>query len=271
MKVDAYLERIGCKGSRGATVETLRRLHRSHLLTVPFENLDIVLGRRIIPSIESSYDKIVRRRRGGFCYELNGLFSWLLRELGFRVTLLSARVCDGPQPGPEFDHLTLLVGLEKKAQLTLSPTAEPPTNVLADVGFGESFFEPLPIDAMTGDADATAYRVTGTDPELVVERRRDGRWERQYIFSLMARRLSEFGGMCNYHQTSPLSHFTRTIICSMATSTGRVTLSGRRAIVTTAVGREEREIADGEEYQALLRDWFGIDLTDETLLKKVFA
>ena len=238
-------------------MDTLRCLHRSHLLAVPFENLDVAIGRRIVPSIESSFEKIVRRRRGGFCYELNGLFSWLLRELGFRVTLLSARVCDeGMQPGPEFDHLTLLVGLEK--------------NVLADVGFGDSFLEPLPIDVVEID-DSAGYRVTGTDPELVVERRRDGRWQRQYVFSMTARRLSEFGGMCEYHQTSPLSHFTRNVICSMATSTGRVTLSGRRAIVTTSSGRQERDIADEEEYRALLKDWFGIDLADETLARKVFA
>ena len=80
MEIDAYLERIGYRGSREPTVETLKRLHRAHMLTVPFENLDIPLGRPIVLSLPLLYDKIVRRRRGGFCYELNGLFAWLLQD-----------------------------------------------------------------------------------------------------------------------------------------------------------------------------------------------
>ena len=85
-------------------------MHRAHLLAVPFENLDIHLGRPISLDQDALFGKIVTRRRGGFCYELNGLFALLLRELGFEVTLLSAGVAraDGGF-GPEFDHLTLLV------------------------------------------------------------------------------------------------------------------------------------------------------------------
>src|SRR3954447_25028309 len=105
MEIDAYLKRIAYRGSREPTVETLRQLHRAHLLAVPFENLDIPLGNPIVLSVPSFYDKIVERRRGGFCYELNGLFAWLLEQLGFHVELLSAGVFSGNRPGPEFDHL----------------------------------------------------------------------------------------------------------------------------------------------------------------------
>ncbi|TDI15991.1 MAG: arylamine N-acetyltransferase, partial [Acidobacteria bacterium] len=101
MEINAYLKRIGYRGSRQPTAETLRQLHRAHLLAVPFENLDIPLGHPIVLSLPSFYDKIVRRRRGGFCYELNGLFGWLLEQLGFTVVMLSARVFEGAQPGPE--------------------------------------------------------------------------------------------------------------------------------------------------------------------------
>jgi N-hydroxyarylamine O-acetyltransferase len=257
MDVDAYLERIGYSGSREATAETLSHLHRSHLLSVPFENLDIALGRRIVPSVESFFDKIVSQRRGGFCYELNGLFGWLLKELRFPVTMLSARVCDGELPGPEFDHLVLLVKLEK--------------DLLADVGFGDSFLEPLPMKETAVHQDS-AYRVTGLNPELALERRRgDAGWQREYVFSLTPRRLADFSGMCDYHQTDPASNFTRRTLCSLATPTGRVTLSGRRAIVTTASAREERDVADEEEYRGLLRTWFGIDLRDRILVQKLFA
>jgi N-hydroxyarylamine O-acetyltransferase len=125
MEVDEYLERISYSGSREPGVETLRQLHRAHMLSVPFENLDILLGYPIELSLPSLYDKIVRRRRGGFCYELNGLFGWLLEQLGFKIAMLSVRVFNGAKPGPEFDHLILLVELDE--------------HMVADVGFGDSF------------------------------------------------------------------------------------------------------------------------------------
>jgi len=130
--VPSYLSRVGYKGSTSPTLETLRAIHYAHLLTVPFENLDIALGRKIALDQDSFIRKIAELRRGGFCYELNGAFAALLQALGFRVTLLSARVArrDGGE-SPEFDHLTLRVDLDE--------------TWLADVGFGESFLEPLRI------------------------------------------------------------------------------------------------------------------------------
>jgi len=109
MDTDAYLERIGYTGAREPTAGLIRRLHRAHMLAVPFENLDIQLGRPIELSVPAFYDKIVRRRRGGFCYELNGLFGWLLQQLGIGVTLLSGRVYHQGEPGPDFEHALLLV------------------------------------------------------------------------------------------------------------------------------------------------------------------
>ena len=113
LNLAAYLERIGYSGSTEPSAETLRALHRAHMLAVPFENLDIHLGRKIVCDESRFLHKIVNERRGGFCYELNGAFAALLRGLGFQVTLLSARVAcaDGITSGPEFDHLTLLVHL----------------------------------------------------------------------------------------------------------------------------------------------------------------
>src|SRR2546426_5826969 len=132
--VQAYLDRIRHTGSTTPTLETLRTIHRAHMLAVPFENLDIALGRKIVVDEEAFLRKVVEQHRGGFCYELNGAFAALLRALGFQVTLLSARVArsDGGE-SPEFDHLTLRV------DLSVDQT-EP---WLADVGFGELFLEPL--------------------------------------------------------------------------------------------------------------------------------
>jgi N-hydroxyarylamine O-acetyltransferase len=134
MDVRSYLSRIGYRGPTTPTAETLRDLQRAHLYSVPFENLDIGRKRRIFVEPEASTHKIVDERRGGFCYELNGAFAALLEALGFRVTLLSARVpCADGSDGPEFDHLCLRVDVEQ--------------SWLADVGFGDSFVEPLLLKA----------------------------------------------------------------------------------------------------------------------------
>jgi N-hydroxyarylamine O-acetyltransferase len=250
MNVDAYLARIAYGGSREPTAETLKQLHLAHLLSVPFENLDIHLGHPIGLSPASFYDKIVRRRRGGFCYELNGLFGWLLEQLGFAVVMLSARVYDGDQPGPEFDHLVLLVDAGER--------------MIADVGFGDSFLEPLRFETGVEVVQrGSAYRLTGSGADRVLERRHDADWEPQYIFSLTPRRLTEFSAMCERQQTSSASHFTRKTVCSLATPDGRITLSNSRLITTAGGRRVERDIGNVDEYLTLLATHFGIDLGHE--------
>ena len=220
--ISSYLQRVGYTGSRQPTAETLRSLHRAHMFSVPFENLDISLGRKIICQEESFLRKIIERRRGGFCYELNGAFAALLRGLGFEVTLLSGRVPreDGSS-SPEFDHLALRVDLE-------GPW-------LADVGFGDLFNGPVRLEiGQEQEQDGRRFRIVEQDGRLQLDRTEpDGRWRRQYSFTLVPRGLDEFAPMCHYHQTSPESPFTRKKVCSMATPDGRITISDRRLIITT--------------------------------------
>jgi N-hydroxyarylamine O-acetyltransferase len=249
MNVQAYLQRINYTGPLNPTAENLAGLHRAHLLAVPFENLDIHLGRPIVLDETSLFRKIVEERRGGFCYELNGLFAALLRRLGFNVTLLSARVSgDNNAFGPEFDHLTLLVQLEERW--------------LADVGFGECFREPLRLDQPGEQVQPLgAYRLTHAGDEWVYwERQEAMAWQPQYQFTLQPRRLADFAGMCRYQQTAPESHFTQKRICSLATPEGRVSLSDMRLIITANGRREEQELADQAEVEAALREWFGVEL-----------
>ena len=245
MDIDAYLARLAHDGPTNPSIATLSALHLAHLFTVPFENLDI--GQRPIVLDEAAFfEKIVRRRRGGFCYELNGLFAALLRELGFRVTLISGRAASATGGfGPEFDHLALLVDLDERW--------------LVDVGFGDSFLEPLRLDS--GDVTIQRkreFRIDEAEGEWTLSRR-EGEWEPQFRFTLEARSLADFAGMCVYHQTSPESAFTRRSTCSIATESGRVTLSGDRLIVTRDGAREERPVAEGEK-AALLREHFGVVL-----------
>lgn len=256
MEIEAYLGRIGYQGPCESTAETLRQLHRKHMLTVPFENLDISLGTPITLSLPLFYEKIVRRRRGGFCYELNGLFGWLLEEIGFPVEMVSARVYDHARPGPEFDHLLLLVPME--------------STFIVDVGFGDSFLEPLLLGSSEESVQhGSAFRVVGPNPDWVIERRKESDWERQYVFSSVPRRLVDFESMCRHHQTSEKSTFTQKTICSMALPEGRITLADNRLISEKGGRRDEREVTSSEEYRRLLQVHFGIELDREVSVGKL--
>ncbi len=247
--VPSYLARIAYAGPTNPTAGTLRALHYAHLVAVPFENLDISLGRKIVTDEDVIVNKVVALHRGGFCYELNGAFAALLRALGFKVTLLSARVAraNGGE-GPEFDHLTLRVDLEEPW--------------LADVGFGESFVEPLQLknDIEQKDPAGTFRLIQIADRIHMQKSESDGSWKPQYSFSLEPRRLEEFAGMCHVHQTSPTSTFTMKRICSRATATGRITLSDRNLIVTKSGKREETTLASEEEWKSVIQEQFGMSL-----------
>ncbi|HJX29731.1 MAG TPA: arylamine N-acetyltransferase [Thermoanaerobaculia bacterium] len=248
MNVQAYLDRIGYRGSLDPTAETLRALQIAHLQTVPFENLSIHAAQPIVLDEEALFDKVVTRRRGGFCYELNGMFATLLRALGFQVDLLSAgvrRIKGGF--GPEFDHLALAVTLAERW--------------LADVGFGDSFREPLLLDERGEQARGDqVYRLDEDGDHLILMQRQgtEGAWERQYRFSLQPHELGEYEEMCRYHQTSPESHFTQKRVCTLATPDGRVTLSDLRLITTRNGVRQERMLESEAEHAVTLRELFGV-------------
>jgi N-hydroxyarylamine O-acetyltransferase len=226
---------------------TLNALHLAHLYAVPFENLDIHLRRQLSLDQAALFDKVVTRRRGGFCSELNGLFCALLRELGFRVTMLSAEVAR--QSGgfsPAFDHLALLVDLDEPW--------------LADVGFGNGFRLPLRLNEPAGQPQGdSAYLITPDgDYRVLLRRDSSGDWTPQYRFTLQPRALADFTERCNFHQTSPESHFTQGRICTLARPEGRITLSGMRLIETTPAGRVESDLTSEAEYAFTLRARFGV-------------
>ena len=194
---EAYLARLGL----AAPPSSLAELQVAHLLAVPFENLDIVAGREISMEPDAIWDKVVTRRRGGFCYELNGLFARLLEALGYPVTLLSARVIsDDDVENFEYAHLTLRV--------------EDGESWLVDVGFGDTFREPIPLRPDTDFVDSLGrtyrFQVDGDEWTLLQERP-------QYRFTLTPRAFAEFEPMCRYQQTeSPW--FTGHRMCTIATA-----------------------------------------------------
>jgi N-hydroxyarylamine O-acetyltransferase len=223
---------------------------------VPFENLDIGLKRPIQLREAALWDKIILWKRGGFCYELNGLFALLLKEIGFEVTHLNARVYNREgNLGIDFDHLTLLVRAPDR-----------PGRWLVDVGFGASFTEPLSFDEPGEQVQGLrSYRLEQiSDGYVAWQKNYDGAWERQYFFDLLPRSFpSDYEPACLYHQTSPQSSFTRSRIISKATPEGRVTLEDGRLIVTRNGQRSERSVESQEGYHALLKQYFDITLPKE--------
>jgi N-hydroxyarylamine O-acetyltransferase len=252
MDINAYLQRINYHGSLAPSAQTLRDLQVAHLLAVPFENLSIHSSEPIVLNDDALFEKVVKRRRGGFCYELNGLFAALLRELGFEVTMLSARVANAEGVfGPDFDHMTLLVATNKDSG----------ERWLTDVGFGDSFIEPLRLDFGAEQVQGErAYKIIEAESDLIMmQREGSDEWKAQYRFALCPYNYVDYAAMCRFHQTSPESHFTQARVCTLATPQGRITLSEMR-LITTVRGqeRQERLLTDDAEYALSLKEQFGI-------------
>jgi len=244
--VDSYVTRIGASRPTAPTAEALAHLHERHLRTVPFENLAIHLGEPIVLDEDALVEKIVGRRRGGFCYELNGAFAALLRALGFDVTLLSSVVHagDGRFTVP-LDHLTLRVEVDGE-------------RYLADVGFGALAIRPLRLDWPAAQDDQAGTFLIRDAPHGDVDVVQDG--EVRYRVEQHPRRLTDFTPTCWWHQHSPDSHFTRSLTCSLATENGRVTLSEDKLISTVGTERTEAVLGSDEEILATYQRLFGMRL-----------
>ncbi len=247
MEIEDYLERIGYKSTDPIGYNQLAGLMDEHLRSVPFENLDIRRGKRIVLDRDRLVEKIVRKRRGGFCYELNGVFSYLLENLGYQVALASARLpLSDVLLTPEFDHLVIIVRLDR--------------DYLVDVGFGDTFRSPLVIpDGRTEDVSGR-YRlrfVSGDSEIYAVEKFIGRQWRLQYRFSVKPRRFDEFEPMCIFHQTSLESMFKQKSLVTVARSDGRLTLTDRALITTSCEGLSKQSINSPGKFEQLLIKHFG--------------
>jgi N-hydroxyarylamine O-acetyltransferase len=255
----AYLERIGLSppSSEELNVQTIERLQQAHVRHVPFETLSITgdpfgewEGARISLSVPDIYAKIVDRRRGGFCYELNGLFGWLLADLGFDTRRVSARIESDDGFGPPADHLTHVVELDDA--------------YLVDVGFGlPKLRRPLPLSGESHvDEAGVAWRISDSqrsDADHAVEYRlpdRD-RWATQCIFRDVPRTMDYFRATCEHFERAPDSQFTGNPIVSIATERGHSKLSP--TTVTRSVGADSTQhLVDATEWYDLLDEEFGV-------------
>jgi len=259
-QVDTYLHRLAYQGPRRADLQTLTALHQAHLQRIAFENLDISLGRKLDLSADALLDKLLRQGRGGFCYELNQAFALLLETLGFGVSRLSARVHNGKDYGPDFDHMLLLLHVDGQ-------------DYLADVGFGDCFRTPLRLGGEGVHELGLRYYLAADSEQhsVLMQTKDDSAGHAQYRFSVRAHPISDFFEMCEYQQTSPASHFTQKSICSIATAKGRISISNNKCIITDEQGRHVHSIHNESEYRALLLEHFSMHLPEDADISKLLA
>jgi N-hydroxyarylamine O-acetyltransferase len=255
MKLEQYLNRVGFTGSLEPNLETLITLHRAHLQTIPYENLEIHFGRKLELNLERIFERLVLERRGGWCYEMNGLFAWVLREIGFDVRLVSTQVtrADGSLMAPG-DHVALKVQLE---------TTSPQTAWLVDVGWGNGFLDPLPLEPGIYTQGFLEYRLENAGDAWRFHNQQYGADGFSFMLEphcLEPRRLEDFTDRCTWLQSSPESGFVRVTVCQRFTPEGINTLRG--AVLTTIrqTGKLEHTISSVEEYENVLREDFKLEV-----------
>lgn len=252
LDVAAYADRLSYRGTLDPSVETLRGLHEAHVLTVPFENLDVHLGRPISLAPSVLFRKIVHERRGGYCYELNGLFAVMLERLGFAVRRLMARVLSGAAPVRPRSHEVLLVEAGGERWI-------------ADVGFGgNGLIAPLPLrDGHDERQYADRFRVVGhrdaEAPAFTLQHDLAGSWHDLYEFTLEQYRPEDYIVANYYNSHSPDSLFVRHVICTKPTRQGRVMLLDQKLKIRTKDGTHQVTVAHPDDVRALLKEHFGID------------
>jgi N-hydroxyarylamine O-acetyltransferase len=247
----AYLDRIGWRGGLHPTLETLAGLHLAHTSSIPFENLDIQLGRGIRLDLASLQAKLVRGRRGGYCFEQNSLFAAVLRELGFQLTLREARVRRGSSALLPRTHLTLEVRLEGASWL-------------ADVGFGSDGIPgPVPLDGREQPRFGGRHRVVPEGTRQVLQTLTAQGWADVYALEPSEVLACDLEMANHYTSTHPDSRFVQTLTVQRYSATERCFLRNLTFSVVRADGTETRELAP-EDLLPLLRERFGLDFPPGT-------
>ncbi|TCP31516.1 N-hydroxyarylamine O-acetyltransferase [Scopulibacillus darangshiensis] len=248
MKIDQYLQRIGVDEIIAINLEYLKQLQFRHMLHIPFENLDVICHVPIPLDVETYYEKVVLNHRGGFCYELNGLFYWLLQNLGFKSRLVSGTI---NRPDGSWalagSHACLIVEIDQP--------------YLVDVGFGDSARTPLPLTGETREDVSGIYRVVKVKENIYdLQRQKDSyEWDTLYRIDSRPKKLTAFAEACHFNQTSPKSHFTQREIVSIGTMDGRITLSGNSLTITNN-GKKEKVPVSVAEKTSILEKYFQIRL-----------
>lgn len=248
-RVQAYLDRIGYTGDAAPTAATLAALQHAHLKTVPYENLDILRGVRLRYDTETLFDKIVTNHRGGYCFELNGLFGWLLRQLGYPVTDWFARYLRDEPTLPARRHRVLRVEAEGQVWV-------------ADVGVGGVVprFPMRLVEGLEQPQRSELYRLV-RDELLgwVLQEWRHGAWSAYFCFTEEPQLEIDFSMPSYFCEYAPESIFNKDVMVAMLHDVGRSTLDGNVLKVFSPEGVAVSELSP-EQVDVVLRDRFGIVL-----------
>jgi N-hydroxyarylamine O-acetyltransferase len=256
LELSAYLRRIRFDGSVRSDLATLRAIHRAHQYAIPFENLDVLLRRPVVLDMEANYDKIVCQRRGGWCYELNGVMGWALKEIGFEVMRMSAGVMRVRAGDAVLgNHLCLLVCLDQR--------------YLVDVGFGGSLVEPLPLSA--SEREDRPYRLGLSELD-------DNYWRFaemapgdgdavSFDFRVAPADEALLARKCQFLQTDPASPFVQNLVVQRrAAADTHLSLRGRVLAAIHATGVDKKLLNSADELVATLRDSFDLDAPEAATL-----
>ncbi|RXM34016.1 Arylamine N-acetyltransferase, pineal gland isozyme NAT-10 [Acipenser ruthenus] len=275
MNLTEYFARIGYKEpNHKADLKTLTELHEHHIRSIPFENLSIHCGEKITLDLETIYNKLVRNKRGGWCYENNQLFSWVLKEIGYDVTYLGAKV-PGLQPNCFESHLFIKVLVDGKPYI-------------ADVGYGIFWQIWQPLELISGkdqpqlpgvfrlDEDKGVWNLQKTGRRSDVPNESFGvssllansLFKKVYSFTLVPRQIKDFTETCTFFQTSPESLFTNKSVCSLQAATGFRALIGWTYCEVTYNYQEGVDLIDvstvpDEEVEKVLEEKFGVVLENK--------
>lgn len=256
-QLEQYLQRIGYRGSLEPSPANLRALHRAHIEAIPYENLDIHLGKTLSLDLDVIFEKMVHRRRGGWCYEQNSLLAWALGKLGYEVQFLSGAV-GREQLGDlaEGNHLVLLVQLDQP--------------YIADAGFGDGPLEPILLREGNYRQGFLNYSLSREGERWYFHNHPYG-GASGFDFTLKPHAIADFAERCRYLQTSPDSGFVRTTVCQTLNTDRIATLRGAVFKTTTAKGTEQRVIEQAEDYRRVLQTVFGLEILEvEALFDKVW-
>ena len=251
MDIDAYLERIGLIEQPDVSVAGLFALQRAHMLYVPFENLDVFLRRPLSLALPNLFDKVITRKRGGYCFELNTLYAELLRIIGFTVRPLFARVwLREAIDVPARAHIIHLVDIEGQCYIT-------------DVGFGgRTSLVPLDIDSSKPVEDGDGLiRVLPIDLHgYMVQRFLDGKWQAQFSFTTEHVYKADIEMANHFMETHETSHFRHARYVGMFTKLGRDGLADNALTIRIGDALNVQTVPLGEEWEACIYNHFGLVL-----------
>ena len=250
MELQPYLDRIGYSGPLRPDLETLRALHRAHLLAVSYENLDVQLGRPVTTDPAAAYDKIVRRGRGGWCYEMNGLFGWALEQVGFPVTRL-AGAANRELLGDLLigNHLVLLVDIAGERWI-------------ADVGFGDGSIDPFPLRAGELSVEGFSFRLATLDERWWRFHNHPWGGAKSFDFTLEPADPAVLAGRCDWLQYAPDSGFVLNLVAQRFRAGAILQLRGRVFRRVSPDGPTERVLESADELVAVLKDEFALDVPE---------